>query len=434
MTTGVTRPGQTRRDLIVAFASQFGYKVLGFGLLALMARGLSQTDYGKLMFALTLCALTVPVTDLGASTDLARRVASAPNGARRRLEAVLSARLPLAAAYVVLLVAWVAVTKRDAVAVTLAIAVFSVCRDLYRSYASLFLGLKRVGYTVVAFGSSLVVLVGMVAIGVQRGAGLGWMSAAHVLSGVVLLAVAAGIAWFRVGPVRLRSSRRRMRRVFGGGVWLFVLSLASMAHFAADTVMLGYLQPYEQVARYQAAAKLLEASQFVVRPLTLILLPVCATLASRQRWDRLRRLMTEMFAGMAVLGLAACGFVALLAQPIVRLVYTATYDDAVAVLRVLYLSVPGLYLATVAMLLASSTMRERRAVVIMAAGVALNVALNLVAIPRYGALGAAWVTVISQTVVAAWLVGDAYRTVARHPATALEPARQLEAAMALRDE
>lgn len=426
--------GQTRRDLLIAFVSQFGYKILGFAMLALMARGLSQTDYGKLMFALSLCAMTVPVTDLGASTDLARRVAAAPAGARRRLEAVLSARVPLAAAYVVLMSAWVAVTKRDVLGVTLAIALFSVCRDLYRSYSSLFLGLKQVGYTVVAFGSSLVVLVGLVALGVETGAGLGWMTAAHVWSGLVLLAVAAAIARLRIGPIRLQWSWRRLKRVFGGGVWLFVLSLASLAHFAADTVMLGYLQPYEQVARYQAAAKLLEASQFVVRPLTLILLPVCAALASRQQWSELRRLMHEMFAGMAVLGVAAWAFVALFAMPIVRIVYTAAYDDSVGVLRVLYLSVPGLYIATVAMLLASSTLREKRAVFIMAAGVALNVALNLVAIPRYGALGAAWVTVVSQTFVALWLLGDAYRSVARHPRTTLEPARQLEAAIALRDD
>ena len=428
------KQGKTRRDLLIAFASQFGYKILGFAMLALMARGLSQTDYGKLMFALSLCAMTVPVTDLGASTDLARRVAAAPAGARRRLEAVLSARVPLAAAFVVLMSAWVALTKPDVLGVTLGIALFSVCRDLYRSYSSLFLGLKQVGYTVVAFGSSLVVLVGLVAVGVKTGAGLGWMTAAHVWSGLVLLAVAAVIARFRIGPIRLRWSWRRLKRVFGGGVWLFVLSLASLAHFAADTVMLGYLQPYEQVARYQAAAKLLEASQFVVRPLTLILLPVCAALASRQQWSELRRLMHEMFAGMAVLGVAAWAFVALFAMPIIRIVYTAAYDDSVGVLRVLYLSVPGLYIATVATLLASSTLREKRAVLIMVAGVALNVALNLVAIPRYGALGAAWVTVVSQTFVAGWLVGDAYRSVGRHPRTTLEPARQLEAAIGLQDD
>jgi O-antigen/teichoic acid export membrane protein len=428
------REGKTRRDLLIAFVSQFGYKILGFALLALLARALSQADYGKLMFALTLSAATVPLTDLGASTDLFRRVAAAPRGARRRLETVLSARLPLVVAFLVLLPAWVAVTKADALAVVAAIAVYSVCKDIYHSYSSLFLGLKRIDYTVASFGSSLLVLLTMVAIGVMTGAGLDWMTEAYVLSGLVLLGVAAGIVRLRFGPIRLRSGWRRMKRVVGGGIWLFVLSMATLAHFAADTVMLGYLQPYEQVARYQAAAKLLEASQFAVRPLTLILLPVCVALASRQQWDRLRRLTHKMFAGMAVLGVAAWAFVALLAVPIIRIVYTSTYDDSAEVLRVLYLSVPGLYTATVAMLLASSTVREKRAVLIMGTGVALNVALNLVAIPQYGALGAAWVTVISQTFVAVWLIGDTYRSLARHPRMVLEPERQLEAAIALRDE
>lgn len=426
--------GKTRRDLLIAFVSQFGFKLLGFAVLALMARRLSQADYGKLMFALTLCGVTVLVTDLGASTDLSRRVAAAPAGARRRLEAVLSARLPLLAAYLVLLPAWIALTKPDALAVAAAIAVFSVCKDVYRSYSSLFLGLHRVEYTVTAYGTSLLVLVAIVAVGAATGAGLAWMTGAHVLSGAVLLGVAAGIMRLRIGPIRLRWGWRRMKRVFGESVWLFVLSVAGLVHFGADTVMLGYMQPYEQVARYQAAAKLLEASQFMVRPLTLILLPVCAALASREQWQDLRRLMNQMFAGMAVLGVTTWGFVALLSVPIIRIVYTSTYDDSAQVLRVLYLSVPGLYTATVAMLLASSTMRERRAVFIMALGVAINVAFNLVAIPRYGALGAAWVTVVSQTFVALWLMGDAYWSVARHPRMAVEPEQQLETAIAIRDD
>ena len=427
-------PGKTRRDLLIAFGSQFGFKILGFAVLALIARRLSQPEYGKLMFALTLCEMTVLVTDLGASTDLTRRVAAAPGGARRRLEAVLSARLPLLAAYLVLLPAWVALTKPDALAVAAAIAVYSVCKDAYRTYSSLFQGLHRIGYSAAAFGISRVVLVATVAAGATTGAGLAWMTGAYVLSGAVLLGVAAGITRLRIGPIRLRCTWRLMQRVFRGSVWLFVLSIAGLVHFAADTVMLGYLQPYAEVARYQAAAKLLEASQFVVRPLTLILLPVCAALASRQQWDDLRRLMHKMFAGMAVLGVAAWAFVALLSLPIIRIVYTATYDDSAGVLRVLYLSVPGLYTATVAMLLASSTMREKRAVFIMGFGVALNVALNLVAIPRYGALGAAWVTVVSQTFVGVWLIADAYRSVARHPRMAIEPERQLATAIALRDD
>lgn len=423
--------GKTKRDLLIGFGSQLAFKAAGFVVLALMARQLSQADYGKLMFALTLCGVTVLVTDLGASSDLVRRVAASPGGARRRLEAVLSARLPLLATYAVLLCAWVALTKPDALAVAAAIAVYSVLKDLYRSYSSLFLGLHQVEYVVVAYGSKLLFLVAAVAAGAATGGGLAWMTGAHVASGVVLLLVAASIARARVGRVRLRSPWSLMQRVFGRSIWLFAVSVMGLVHFGADTLMLGYMKPYEQVAIYEAAAKLLEASQFMVRPLTLILFPVCALLASRQQWDELRRLMHRMFAGMAGVGLAACGFVALLALPIVRMVYTDAYDDSAGVLRVLYLSVPGLYAATVAVFVASSMNREKRAVLIVTIGVALNVALNLAAIPRYGALGAAWVTVVSQSIVAAALIGDAYQAVGGQPGAALGREPQLVTEMEL---
>lgn len=415
--------GKTRRDLLIGFGSQLGFKALGFVVLALMARQLPLADYGKLMFALTLCGVTVLVTDLGASTDLVRLVAASPRSARRRLEAVLSARLPLLGGYLLLITGWVALTKPDALAVVVAVAVYSLLKDVYRSYSSLFLGLQRVEYTVGAYGSKLLFLVAAVAAGGAADAGLAWMTGAHVASGAVLLLVAAAIARARVGRLRLRCRWRLMQRVFGGSIWLFAMSLLGLVHFGVDTLMLGYMKPYQQVAIYEAAAKLLEASQFMVRPLTLILFPVCAGLASRRQWAELRRLMHRMFGGMVGVGLAACGFIALLAQPIVHIVYTAAYDDSAAVLRVLYLSVPGLYAATVGMFVASAMNREKPAVLLMGIGVALNVALNLVVIPRYGALGAAWVTVGSQTVIAGSLVVDAYRAVARRPGAAGLPPR-----------
>ena len=53
------KQGKVRRDLLIAFASQLAFKILGFVVLAVMARLLSQAEYGKLMFALTLCGVPV---------------------------------------------------------------------------------------------------------------------------------------------------------------------------------------------------------------------------------------------------------------------------------------------------------------------------------------------------------------------------------------
>src|SRR6185503_17599645 len=138
------------------------------------------------------------------------------------------------------------------------------------------LGLHHVEYSVAAYGIKLLFLVIAVTVGAAVDGGLAWMTGAHVASGVILLVVAALIARTRVGPVRLRPPGRLMRRVFAQSIWLFGASIMGSAHLGAGTLILGYRAPYQQVAVYEAAARLLEASQFMVRPLTLILFPVSA--------------------------------------------------------------------------------------------------------------------------------------------------------------
>lgn len=404
-------PGKTRRDLWIGLASQIGYKALGFTILAMLARQLSQQDYGKLMFALSLCLLAALLTDLGASQDLVRRVAVRPAGARRRLGLVLSARLPLLATYLLALNVWVALTKPDLWPVAAGIAIYAVCKELHRTFSSLFQGLRRIVDSVWAFGGGLIVLCTGVALGCLLDRGLLWMVGCYVTSGLALVTIGATLARRRVGDVGVRCGARRLRGVFGQSVFLFGLTVMSLVHFSADTLMLGYLESYAEVARYEAAAKLLEASQFLVRPLTLILFPVCAQLATREEWSRLLRLLRRMVLGSAGVGLLACVAVGVLAGPIVRIVYSLAYAESVPVLRVLYLSTPGLYVATVGTFVAVAVHRERRALVALSVGVALNVALNFWAIPRYGAVGAAWVTVVSQSVIAVWLAVEALRAV-----------------------
>jgi O-antigen/teichoic acid export membrane protein len=404
--------GQTRRDLTVGFASQLAYKALGFVVLALLARTLTSDDFGRLMFSLTLCGVTVLLTDLGVSTDLVRRVSASPRSARRNLSRALSVRLPLIGVYFVAVNGWVALTKPDVLPVTLGISVHVALKDLYRTYSSVFLGLRRIGWTVISFGGALALLASGVALGAMTGRSIAWMVGCYILSGAVTVGVSWGIGRARVGPAKLHFSVGVMRRELSRSLLLFALALMTLVHFSADTILMGYMRPYADVATYEAAAKLLEASQFFVRPITMTLFPVCAALAARSRWGELSGMLDRMFLSVCAVGLCAAAGVALLADPIVRVVYTDAYGEAARVLRVLYLSVPGLYAATVGTFVAASVHREARAVAVFAAGVLLNVVVNLWAIPRYGPIGAAWVTVATQTLTAAWLGVEAYRAVA----------------------
>jgi O-antigen/teichoic acid export membrane protein len=64
-----------------------------------------------------------------------------------------------------------------------------------------------------------------------------------------------------------------------------------------------------------------------------------------------------------------------------------------------------IYLGSVSGLLAFSIHMEKKVVRAFLYSVAINIILNSLFIPRWGAFGAAWTTVVSETILAVYLLG-----------------------------
>jgi PST family polysaccharide transporter len=174
-------------------------------------------------------------------------------------------------------------------------------------------------------------------------------------------------------------------------------------HFKADTVMLGFMRPLATVASYEAAYRLFEVSRLVIRPVALIFFPICVGLAARHEWDELRRLFRKLTRTSMLLGGAATVGVVLLAGWVVPLVFGARYHDSVPLLRVLVLTAPFLFTGLLAVALVHTLHQERYAIRAACGCLATNVVLNSVAIPIWGPIGCAWITLITQTLWTVWL-------------------------------
>ena len=393
-----------RADLILAFASQGAYKFLGFVVLAVLARALAPEDYGRLMFSLSMCLLLASLTDLGMSQDLIRRVAQVPENAIRRLNAVLSVRATLLSAYVVLINAWALATKPDIWPIVAGMSLYAVGFEVNRTYAALFIGLQRIADSIRIFGLGLVVLASGVTLAALAGRGLRWMVLAYVLTALVLILRGTFLTLGTVGRVRIKMRTRGILSFVASAVPLFGLTIMVVLYLSVDSVMLGYMRPYSEVARYEAGSKILEASQFLIRPLTLVLFPICSQLAAHGRWEKLGWTFRWATAGGIVLGVLICSVIQVLADPVITVVYTDSYASSGRVLRILFWASPGIYVATVASFLAASMRYDRLALAAVIAGAVLNVGLNFVLIPDLGAVGAAWATVIAQSTSALLLV------------------------------
>lgn len=142
-----------------------------------------------------------------------------------------------------------------------------------------------------------------------------------------------------------------------------------------------------------------------------VVFPICATLVEQGRWERLLLTLHVTLAGVIALGLVAALGVELLADDIIRVVFTSTYDESADVLRVLFLGACALYAATVGDFVIASLHRDRLALVAMLGGATLKVAFNAWVVPAHGAMGAAWATVASLSVSGSVLCVFAYRSV-----------------------
>ena len=91
----VKNSGKTRSDLLLAFFSNTFDKVVGYVIILLTARQLSQEAIGEWFYVVALVAFVVLFTNLGTGGYLTRSIAQEPKKATYHLSEILSIRIIL---------------------------------------------------------------------------------------------------------------------------------------------------------------------------------------------------------------------------------------------------------------------------------------------------------------------------------------------------
>jgi O-antigen/teichoic acid export membrane protein len=394
-------------DFVLALSSDVLGKVLGYVVLAALARALTQADMGELFFAIAFVSILASLTEMGTHRVLVRRVAQDRTNATGHLSEVLSVRLPaIGVAYGLLIVIAFGVMPERA-HILLLTGVFVLIGDLYYSFGSLFLGLRRVGYRFVTGLLDPLLLVPMILIAVRLGWELPAIVGCYIAAKVISVLATALVARVRFGSFGIVRERGRLTSVVRESFPFFVLGFLGLVFLKVDTLMLLFFRSAEEVARYEAAYKFLEVSRFAVRAAAWVFFPLCAQMVARQDWAGLSTLTKRLLAGAAFGGLVVSVAVIPLAPFLVPLVWGDAYDTSIPVLQILFLGTPFLYLSFVGIFVAQALHRERAVVWMLVLAVVGNVLLNWAVIPRWGAPGAAWTTTLGECLLAAslsWLV------------------------------
>jgi len=249
---------------------------------------------------------------------------------------------------------------------------------------------------------------------------LAWLGAPVWTTGVAFsIGAGAGVAVMALQFRRLPGDEReRVTRGFLAreGLSFVGLAMAAQVMFRSDTFLLAaFGVARADIGRYGVASAPVWGLFALAQLVSLALYPTLARAAASGSL-RLSRVLALAVVG-AGLGLALAAGLQIVRSPLVRLVFGPDYLPAVPLLGLLSWALPG---ACTGMLLGGAIAacgRQAWSLTLRAAQVALAVAGNIVAIPRWGAAGAAAVAVAMNSLSLAGAVGVAALAVTRPPRT-----------------
>jgi O-antigen/teichoic acid export membrane protein len=238
---------------------------------------------------------------------------------------------------------------------------------------------------------------------------------------VVLFALAATAGQVTVLGWRLWAlHRRRMAfrlRAEGSQWWTWIKEAVPLSigaalfsiYYRVDIVMLEALDSARAVGEYTIGYKFADLAIFFPEAL---LTPVVTLMVAA--WPRdlasLRRHVHQSLVLLVVAGVAIGTGFALVARPLIELMYGPRYDVSTDAARLLVAGSVIQYLSYLSFVVLIAIGRNRAYAVAGLVGLALNVGLNLILIPAYSFNGSAVATVITEVAVAAVLIAILRRT------------------------
>jgi O-antigen/teichoic acid export membrane protein len=343
--------------------------------------------------------MAAAIGDLGLTNTAIRQLAIEPDADREVLGALIAARgvTGLAGA---LLVGAIALTVDGApqmktvaplVAATLLLSpLFS-----WLAVAQARLRLGRVNGLLLL--QSLLWMVFVLLLAAQHASLVGY--ATGFLVAAIIQSVATWLSLRSQTAPTLTGTMTRLRQLAKVAWPIAVGGLFVTTYYRIDGVILYHFKGAIANADYSAAYRFLDVLQFLPGTLLMVVLPLLSatwrTGAQHGPARRVRLFRLALTVTMAMSLPVAVGG-ALLASRLVRLVYGDTFEHAYPILVILLLAFPAIAFGYISVGFALASARTRLYAVTAGVAAVINVVANILLIPHYGAMAAAWITVATE--------------------------------------
>ena len=389
---GTLAGSRVAQNAAALYASQFLLAIVPLITFPWIARALGPAELGEVAFVQSFGWLVATVGEYGfrfSGTRAVARVRDDPDRLAETVAGVMGAKLMLTGVVTLISLAAYALVPRfqdDPV-----LLLFGWLLGVFQGLDPLwyFAGVERLRLTA-GFDSAMRILTAAAIIAFIHEPGQGNLVLAIWTAGFMVSSLTLTAIMYRSVrplPPRLGRAAAALRE----GRALFANTAATSLYTAATVFLLGIVATNVQLGIFAAAERIVRAAIRSLSPIQSAVFPRVSYLLEGGDEDRAQRLSTLALAALTAIGLATGGFLFVLSDVIVDVLFGDELEGAAAVMRVLALLLP---LVAISRLLPGLWLLPRgfdglTLRVTIAAGVS-NVVLCLVLGSLYGGIGAAW--------------------------------------------
>lgn len=370
--------------------------------MVLIARTFGVEDFGKIALAITITGVLFFVADFGLTIYSTREVAR-DNSIIGALVAT-SIRIKLVSSVLTLSIAWLVTTILDYPSdTTLLIYIFSGSAIIF-SFSSFFIGIlrgsDRFDHEAIIYIVQSGILLLLVLLVLEMDRTLVNIAIAFIASRIAGLLTSVCFLNRLRGKHSLSTSFLSVKNISQKSFPFAAHALFGIIYLQADTIFLSKISGDVEVGLYQAAMRIIIVLLYLQEIMVTAFFPSLSKLYKYSIEELLKkgkRLNFYLF----ILALPLSLSITLIGPMIMDLVYTPEYSDAALYLQILASLLLFRFLgATYGILLSASDNQNLRMFSAIMAFL-LNIGINSVLIPKYGAMGAATTALITNFFVLA---------------------------------
>jgi O-antigen/teichoic acid export membrane protein len=367
--------------------------------LGVATRYLGEHQYGVMTTAIVFIGLFETLTSQGIGTVIVRRVSGRANSSLARLVGI---DLTLSLVYAVPLALTAAsagiLTYKDQPEIQAALLVLAmglICSAVSSCFDAVFDVHVKYGSVATAEFFSRVATLGAALLVAMTNAGLLAMCAVQIIPQLVKMIV-TGLAANRITPLRPVASLDETTSLVKESIPFTLIMLIGVVYWRVDGVLLSLLSDTRQVAAYGLAVQL---------AFTLNMLPqvfsrtALSTINEGYATDpaRFRRAVASGYRFLLLFGTP----VAVLGIPLAGRLITAISSEefasaATPVLRLFFIAVGVSFLTSIISDAMVAAHQQRYLTTLSAVNLGVNITLNVILIPRFGAIGCAIALIVTE--------------------------------------